>query len=46
VDVQLLSQFTGIEILRRLIGLAQLPLERSLEEKERLLELGYELVVN
>jgi 5-methylthioribose kinase len=46
VDVQLLSQFTGIEILRRLIGLAQLPLERSIEEKERLLELGYELVMN
>ena len=28
----------GIEILRRLIGLAQLPMERSLEEKEYLLQ--------
>ena len=32
------SGFTGVEVMRRLIGLAQLPLELTLEEKDRLLE--------
>jgi 5-methylthioribose kinase len=36
VDQKLLNQFTGIEMLRRLIGLAQLPLHLSLKEKQRL----------
>ncbi len=31
---QLCNQFTGIEILRRIFGLAQLPLKISLQEKE------------
>jgi 5-methylthioribose kinase len=35
----------GIEIMRRLIGLAQLPLERNLEEKEYLLKTAREMVL-
>jgi len=34
----LLAHFTGIEILRRLIGIAQLPLKLTLLEKKELLE--------
>jgi 5-methylthioribose kinase len=44
-DDSLLQQFTGIEILRRLIGLAQLPLTLSLDEKARLLQLATDLVL-
>ncbi len=44
-DERLLRQFTGIEILRRLIGLAQLPLSLSLAEKEALLEQASALVL-
>ena len=33
----LLNQFTGVEIMRRLIGLAQLPLQLDLEQKKQLL---------
>ena len=40
-----LRQFTGIEILRRLLGYAQLPLAYDLATKTRLLEFGRELVV-
>ena len=43
-DETLLQQFTGIEILRRLIGLAQLPLSLSLEKKVALLAIAEELV--
>jgi 5-methylthioribose kinase len=35
---ELAMQFTGMEIIRRLIGLAQLPVDLSLEEKAQLLE--------
>ncbi|MDF7820149.1 phosphotransferase [Runella sp. MFBS21] len=42
---QLVDQFTGIEIMRRLIGLAQLPLTLSLLDKEELLETAYELIM-
>jgi 5-methylthioribose kinase len=45
-DEQLLRQFTGIELLRRLIGLAQLPLSLSLREKEELLQLAEKLVLS
>ena len=45
-DGSLMSKFAGIEIIRRLIGLAQLPLELSLEERLELLDSAYELVVN
>jgi len=37
---ELAVQIAGTEILRRLIGLAQLPLERSLEEKAYLLRMA------
>ena len=37
LDLRLLDQLTGIEIMRRIIGLAQLPLSLSLEEKSALL---------
>jgi len=45
LDSKLLSQMTGIEIMRRLIGLAQVPLERTVEEKKQLLEMAYGLVM-
>lgn len=38
INKQLLMAFTGVEILRRLIGLAQLPLHLSLAEKQALME--------
>ncbi len=44
-DHALAAAFKGTEMLRRLIGLAQLPLQRSLEEKQALLELGRALVM-
>lgn len=43
-DEGLARQFTGMEILRRLIGLAQLPLELDLEEKQALLQIAAGLV--
>lgn len=38
IDYPLVSAFAGVEVLRRLLGLAQLPLSLSLEEKCVLLE--------
>ena len=43
-DSNLARQVAGTEILRRIIGLAQLPLERSLEEKASLLELAQKFI--
>jgi 5-methylthioribose kinase len=37
-DNRLLKEFIGIEIIRRIIGLAQLPLTLTLQQKEALLE--------
>jgi 5-methylthioribose kinase len=37
-DDALRMRFTGMEILRRIIGLAQLPLDRTLQEKDVLLK--------
>lgn len=45
LDKQQLQELTGIEIMRRLIGLAQLPLQHSLAEKEALLKLAYQLIL-
>jgi 5-methylthioribose kinase len=42
---ELVDRFTGVEIMRRLIGLAQLPLSLSLLDKEELLEQAYELLM-
>lgn len=39
---QLCNQYKGMEILRRIIGLAQLPLQLSVEEKQALLETACE----
>ena len=44
IDEQLMRKIAGIEISRRLIGLAQLPLERTLQEKKELLDIAYELI--
>jgi 5-methylthioribose kinase len=44
VNKSLLAAFTGIEILRRLIGLAQLPLQLSLSKKQNLLEEAVHLI--
>lgn len=41
----LMEQLVGVEIMRRIIGLAQLPLSLSLEEKESLLEEAYHLIL-
>lgn len=43
-DEGLFYNIAGIEIMRRLIGLAQLPLSRSLEEKDELLKIAYQLI--
>lgn len=37
-DEHLLDQFIGVEILRRLIGIAQLPVALSVDEKKNLIE--------
>jgi len=42
----LLAQVAGIEMMRRLIGLAQLPIQRSLQEKRLLLEMARALILN
>ena len=38
-------QFAGVEIMRRLIGVAQLPLSYGIEKKGELLELSHKLVL-
>ncbi|MDB5241177.1 MAG: aminoglycoside phosphotransferase [Spirosoma sp.] len=43
-DERLRQQFTGVEIMRRLIGLAQLPLSLSLDRKRSLLDDAYFLL--
>lgn len=45
-DQTLMRKFAGIEIMRRLIGVAQLPLVYGLERKAELLELSRELVLS
>lgn len=45
LDQNLLNKFIGIEIIRRIIGLAQLPLGLSLEERGELLEEAYDLLM-
>ncbi len=39
-DEELFHAFTGVEMLRRIIGLAQLPLQLGLSQKEQLLKEG------
>ncbi len=45
VDKKLVSQVAGIEIMRRIIGLAQLPLERTLDEKKSLLQMAHKMIL-
>lgn len=45
LDKKLLGQFIGIEIMRRIIGLAQLPLSIGLDKKKELLEDAHQLLV-
>ncbi|WP_447984672.1 phosphotransferase [Nitrospira sp. Nam74] len=40
LDVRLMRQFAGVEIMRRLIGVAQLPFRQNLQDKARLLALS------
>ncbi len=44
-DTALMMQLAGVEIMRRLIGYAQLPLSSSLAERKSLLDLSRELVL-
>jgi len=43
---KLTTQTAGIEIMRRIIGLAQLPLERTIDEKQYLLELARKMILS
>ncbi|MGB5666182.1 MAG: phosphotransferase [Maribacter sp.] len=45
-DTELTSQIAGIEIMRRLIGLAQLPMERSIKEKDYLLKMAHKMILS
>lgn len=46
IDSKLLNQVAGIEIMRRLIGLAQLSISLTIKEKEELLKTAYSLVMD
>lgn len=45
IDQKLVRQVAGMEIIRRLLGLAQLPLLKSLDEKEALLDNAQEMLL-
>ena len=45
LNPKLLAGFAGTEILRRLIGIAQLPLEMELSEKKRLMQVAEEWII-
>lgn len=45
VERALVRSFAGVEIMRRLLGVAQLPLPYGLQQKEELLELSRSLVL-
>ena len=44
-DSSLTLAFAGVELLRRLIGIAQLPLDLSLKERVELLQLGRKMLL-
>lgn len=44
-NIKLVKQVAGIEIIRRIIGLAQLPLQRSLLEKDYLLQIARKMIL-
>ena len=41
IDPLLVRKYAGVEIIRRIIGLAQLPLKRTIVEKQKILDLAY-----
>jgi 5-methylthioribose kinase len=45
-DVSLLTQYCGVEIMRRIIGLAQLPLDLTLHEKSVILARAERMILN
>jgi 5-methylthioribose kinase len=45
LDLGLTLQLAGVEIIRRLLGYAQLPLAASLPERRRMLEIAREWVL-
>ena len=45
-DKKLTAQIAGVEIMRRLIGLAQLPMQRSLDEKQLLLQSAKQMILS
>ncbi len=45
-NFRLVQQFSSLEIMRRLIGLAQLPLQLSLAKKESLLKQAYQVLMD
>lgn len=46
IDAKLVQQVAGIEIMRRLIGLAQLPLNRTIKEKGYLLQVAKKMILS
>lgn len=44
-DKKLLTQFCGVEIIRRIIGLAQLPLDMTLQEKSLILDRAEQMIL-
>lgn len=46
LDLKILNGFIGVEIMRRLIGLAQLPLQMDLDAKKELLSFAKTLILN
>ena len=44
LDLHILNAFIGIEIMRRIIGLAQLPLTMNIETKKNLLAFAATLI--
>jgi 5-methylthioribose kinase len=44
LDLDLVRGFAGVEMMRRLIGVSQLPLRYGLEEKQRLLDVSRQMV--
>lgn len=45
LNLEILNGFIGVEIIRRLIGLAQLPLQMDLKTKKRLLDFAKTLIL-
>ncbi|MRI01788.1 phosphotransferase [Kriegella sp. EG-1] len=45
INFKLLSKVAGIEIMRRIIGLAQLPIDRTIDEKKKLLKKARKMIL-